>query len=156
MGVQVSVWAFEGWKPQQVWGLRRNWILSHTAQDTSKSWFWGCCAAPGPNPAFWGHFWAILKALCVIVVEFESETPFIGTRKASRFGCITTVSDGVAILAQTWAHFAKMAELGQFCKVDPQLAAGPLGRHWCCFQLKFQIWQGHVQATRLAAGAGLL
>ena len=57
-GLGVSLGESEAWKPQKVGGCGwnrcpRNSDLSHVAQDTTRSPFWGCLTQTARNP---GHF----------------------------------------------------------------------------------------------------
>ena len=68
-GLGVSLGDSEAWKPQKVGGCGstrclRNWILSHVAQDTARSWFRGVGAHCAVFGAFWRLFWAVSQTYC--------------------------------------------------------------------------------------------
>ena len=61
----VSLGDYEALKPQKLGGCGwprcpRNPGMSHVAQDTARSWFWGCLT---PTAHIFGHFWPLLGRL---------------------------------------------------------------------------------------------
>ena len=68
-GLGVSLGDTEAWKTQKVGGCwwtmcHRNMVLSHVAQDTAPSWFWGCLTQTAHTQAIFGHFWAVSRIYC--------------------------------------------------------------------------------------------
>ena len=68
-GLGVSLGDCEAWKPQKVGGC--GWtrcpqtsVLSHSAQDSARSWFWACLTQTA-------HIWAIFGPFLGHVVELE-------------------------------------------------------------------------------------
>ena len=130
-GLRVSLGDSEAWKPQKVGGCGstrcpRNSDLSHVAQDTARSWFWGA----GAHVAFFRAFWRLFGPFLGHIVELEGTKGPLVTRKSS---C-------------TWSVESRVPSFGCF---EPLL-----GLFWAkngCFWPKAaQIWEG---TSRLGATA---
>ena len=72
-----------------------NWILSHLAQDTAHSWFWGCTAE---SAEVLGHFGPLFQHLSVIIVELEATSRLFNTGKPSRVQLVSSIFGHLAVL----------------------------------------------------------
>ena len=84
-GLRVSLVISEAWKQEKVGGCGwtrcpRNWFLSHTAQDTARSWFRGA----GAHCAVFGAFWRLFGPFLGHIVELEGTKFPLVTGKSSR------------------------------------------------------------------------
>ena len=108
-GLRVSLGDSEAWNPQKVGGCgwtRCPWnlVLSHVAQDTARSWFWGV-SAHGADFVFWRLFGPFLGH----IVELKGTRGLSGTVKSSG----ATVSLRLSVLPGFWGSFGrKMAVFG--------------------------------------------
>ena len=98
-GLRVSLGESEAWKPQKVGGCRwtrcpRNSFLSHVAQDTARSWFWGVGAHCAASRAFWRLFGPFLGH----IVELEGTKGPLVARKSSRTCSVAAVCLRLAVL----------------------------------------------------------
>ena len=121
-GLGVSLGESETWKIQKVGGrgaggwTRCHWylVLSHVAQDTARSWFWGCLTQ---TAHLFRHFWSFL----IHIMELEGNKGLF----------VTEVTADV--------HRGK--RLGLFGRF--QRVSGPFWAKKGCFGAeKAQFWEG--------------
>ena len=130
-GLGVLLGDSEAWKPQKVGGCGwtrcpRNSDLSHVAQDTARSWFWGV----GADCADFGAFWRLFGPFLGHIVELKSTRGLFDTVKSNRTSGVATVSPRLAVSPGFGGYFGrKMAvffpKLRSFGRATPHLAPPP-------------------------------
>ena len=145
-GPGVSLGDSEAWKPQKVGGCEftrcpQNLVLSHVAQDTACSWFWGYSQE---LHIFWAIL-AIFEPFLGHIVELEGNKRLFVTGQSRRTWSLATISVRLAILGQKRLfRGTKCAVLGGHLPTwRPRPGAPPVS-----FWLKTWIWQGHHLGSR--------
>ena len=130
-GLGGSLGDSEAWKPQKVGGCGwtrcpRNRILSHVAQDTARSWFWGV----GAHCADFGAFWRLFGPFLGHIVELKGTRGLFDTVNSSRMCSVATISLRLGVSPGFGGYLGrKMAVFGpklrRFGRATPDLAPTP-------------------------------
>ena len=125
----------------------RNLDLSHVAQDTARSRFWGLLTQSTPNLALFSHFWAISWTCCGI--KGRQRALSHGAIKA-HLGCCQRFPPCVPF---DWVLGQKKLFWGTKCAVVGEHLPTCRPHHVTpppSFWLKNWIWQGHHLGNRMA------
>ena len=122
-------------------------VLSHVAQDTTRSWFRGYLTQSVHIP---GHFWPFLGRFSDMLWSYNNKGLFV-TRKSRNAWSSWTVFLHLAVLIGFRGHLGpKEVVLGHKMRsfgAPPDLAPPPLG---ASSEFLAQIWQGHHLGSRMA------
>ena len=146
-GLGVSLGDSEAWKPQKMGGCGwtkcpRNYDIGHVAQDTARSWFWGCLTQTRHIEAIFSYFWAVSRTYRG--VRGQERAPSHGAIKAhvkcsKRFPSFGRFE---WVLGPFWAK-KKKAVLGHkmrsFGRAPPDLAPPPRGATGEVFAQKLDL-----------------
>ena len=147
-GLRVSLGECEAWKPPKVGGCGwtrcpQNLVLSHVAQDTARSWFWGNLNKLRTFWAIFSHFWSVLRtyrgvrgqqgALCHEEIKAHVECT----------NCFGSFVRFEWVSGPFWAEEGCFgAQNAQFWEGTSRLGAPALGRHRWVFHSKLGFGKG--------------
>ena len=135
-GLGVSLGHFEARKARKVGGCGwnrcpRNLVWSHVAQDTARSWFWGCLTQTSHIQAIFSHFFGPFLGH---IEELEGKNRLLVTGQSRRTCSVATVCSRLAILSGFRGWFGPKngcfgAQNAQFWEGTSRLCAPAPGRH---------------------------